>query len=581
MKKLLLCFFGALLLTSTVYAAPFTSPTIDGNMNDWNADEQRATNDIAPWGASDVKDVWVTWDDTYLYVGMAAAIDGNKLTCYLESDMDGATGAKDMAVTAYEYQGNNLTIAAAADFGADFSFETEGSSYHQIFKYNSGTDDFDELVNGTSTDGDATWNGDAGEKQGYEARIKWSTLYPSATNTVPEGCTVRLIANIHNNQGSGWYASDDIIPLQTSGGTYSSGAWTDVADYIEVLVDANNDGTPDSGANDDPPVGTGIVGYGQTVDLTFNQNVGSGATTAANYELFSVVDTTETSLGNPATAVVDGTDAALVHLSYSSAVMSVGNTYKIAYENIEDEAGVAGAGAGSLNFTAGTAQAITVTFNLDTTPDLAANAPYNIRGGVAPLDWGTDLNLPNNNAAIFFGDVVFPAGSAATVEYKYVGNGNWENVPANRTLELDDTQATMTVDDLWGSLGVLSGDKDVIFRIDMSSVPVGKVQVRGEHNLLSWDEVDATECLDNGLASNGDETADDGIYSAKISFTTGEESSFTYKFTNVLGADTYWDPSADNLKYTIDESSENIITKTWQNTEIVTAVSDSVWSIFK
>ena len=564
-----------------IFGAPFTTPIIDGNMADWNSDEVRGSNDYNPWGESDLKSVWITWDADNLYVGMVATCVNNKLTLYLDVDPGAGTGINDFTNSdQYSWQGNNLkTGTELTEFGVDFTCETEGSGFHQVWKYDASQNKFNEVT----TSCQVVWNGDGTSTTGYEAAIPWSVLYP---NGFPTGAKIRLMANLHNNQDSGYWASDDIIPdSNRTNGTYdsSNGAWTSVPDYIEIVIDADNDGQPDGAStNDDFPAIVGAMGGGSVLNLSFNIEVGNGAADPTKYELF---DANDTSLGNPSTATIDGNDAKIVHLSFSSEVMTAGNNYKIVYTDIPPATG-SNNGSGTYEFIAGIKQDVTITFNLDTTPDLDANAPYSIRGSLPPLDWNNDTIMNSTGqAAHYTVDVTFPLGTNPHLEYKYLGtqNGTWESIP-NRVLIIDDSSSTMVVNDVWNN--VLSQDVDVIFHLDMGNYLCGTIQVRGNVSPLSWGD-DAPQMYDDGNAEHGDDVAGDKIYSAKLTFTSGSPGGFEYKFTDTYddngNATTAWDPTGPNLTYVIDTNGENIINYTWQNTAvpIPTPVDNAVWTLYQ
>ena len=101
-----------------------------------------------------------------------------------------------------------------------------------------------------------------------------------------------------------------------------------------------------------------------------------------------------------------------------------------------------------------TTQDVTVTFQVDMS-QLNAAAYVNgvaVQGSVAPLDWsaGSITLADPETDAIYWVDVLFPAGSVRDVEFKFTRcDGdvawNWENVD-NRTFSIDDTNTEQIID---------------------------------------------------------------------------------------------------------------------------------------
>lgn len=550
---------------------PYTTPVIDGNMADWwEAEMLEDASEHNPWGDSNLKGLWVTWDAENLYIGMSGEIDGNKLTTYL--CVDPATGLQDFTDN-YEWQGANMIITG--NFGADFTFETEGMGYHQIWAYNEVDDTFDEITE----DGSTWWDGSGGERTGYEASIPWSELFPGAAQTVPENLTIRLITLLRNNVGSGHFASDDIIPASNrNNGVYDggSGAWTDVPDFIEITVDSTGDGIPDDDGSGNPLTIIDVTSGGDLIEAVFNSDVGSGGNVAANYNLYEVVvDDDNIDLGAPDSASVN---SETVTLTWDSDVIEAGTTYLLTFENIE-MAGNGDTFSGAYQFTGGIAQAVTVIFNLDASDIFGGDAPYTVRGSIAPLTWGDDTVVMNDvGGAQFRAEATFPFGTSPELEYKYANNVDWEDFAGNRTLTLDDSVEEMQVFDRWSVLGdPLTQPIDVQFELDMQNFLVGTLHIRGDVSPLTWgdDSIELTHLSGT-------------IYGATVTFPDGSSSIFEYKFTNTIPGmnddEPWWDPEWVNLVYTISEVEDNIIEREWQNfnvptDEIPTSVDGIIWTL--
>lgn len=89
----------------------------------------------------------------------------------------------------------------------------------------------------------------------------------------------------------------------------------------------------------------------------------------------------------------------------------------------------------------GISQDVTVTFQVD----------MSVVGPIEPVTVAGSFNGWNANANtliaqgndIYAGDVLFPAGTNPSQEYKFVNGGNWEDQIGNRVLTIDDSSPTM------------------------------------------------------------------------------------------------------------------------------------------
>ncbi|RLC49077.1 MAG: hypothetical protein DRZ79_06470, partial [Candidatus Cloacimonadota bacterium] len=109
-------------------------------------------------------------------------------------------------------------------------------------------------------------------------------------------------------------------------------------------------------------------------------------------------------------------------------------------------------------------QGVTVTFNLDVSDSVNAGAVFNtigINGNVAPLDWDFDaMNNPLSNIGnnIWTVDITFPEGSYRYLEFKFAHDGyDWEaGFGENHLVSIDDANATMTVNCVYGQMGQIN-----------------------------------------------------------------------------------------------------------------------------
>jgi len=81
-----------LLSTTALIAGVYSTPTIDGDLSDWDIDELRVDDSTtdSPWGSGDEFDnLWVTWDETNLYVGIEYTASSNAMIVYFDLGFSG------------------------------------------------------------------------------------------------------------------------------------------------------------------------------------------------------------------------------------------------------------------------------------------------------------------------------------------------------------------------------------------------------------------------------------------------------------------------------------------------------------
>jgi len=222
----------------TVHAA--TLITIDGRFDagEWDGFLALADSNDTAWGpANELDRLLVSWDDTYLYVGIDGVVEENSWLLYLDVDPGTAAGETDLtAIDAWE-RGASFT---APGFAADFQYGCyqhgtvwDGDSFFEITSPTTAVDRSGEIV----SDHDAAHAfGDAG---GSEMAIPWSLLYPGAAGTVPADAQVSLVASICWDPEPGGELGGDSVPNNTS-------AALPVVDAVWTIdIDANGDGEPD------------------------------------------------------------------------------------------------------------------------------------------------------------------------------------------------------------------------------------------------------------------------------------------------------------------------------------------------
>ncbi len=258
---------AVLLLIAAVSAVAnsYNTPNIDGRVTtqegDWESDEWPGNdpqNDCRYYPTQgDLRDLWVTWDETNLYFGVRT-VNGpalNGYTLYIDKDaQNGITGSTNFTSAAfYPRRITFSTMGVDAIFGV---WNLQGGS--------EGIRHSDELVLMPAIDG-AYAAINPGIKH-YEGVIPWDGLYGLGEGVVPAGTVLRFIAAVVGVDNTGAF---DAMPTSSSGmesdPATPDGATTDLDVYFEIPVDRDGDGVPDSNY---PPGGSisGAVALGDTTD---------------------------------------------------------------------------------------------------------------------------------------------------------------------------------------------------------------------------------------------------------------------------------------------------------------------------
>jgi hypothetical protein len=245
-----------LLASLAASSKTYNSPTIDGHVTtdpgDWEADEWAVDDPdydcrYVPNDA-DMDDLYVTWDADSLYVGVrtsrAPGQYGNGYLLFVDTDaQNGITGATDF--TASIYYPRHITFST---MGVDVV--VAGWNLPAVFDVKHIAD----VQNPTDVEGVRTAGQNTIQIRDYEAAISWNGIFGLGPGTVPAGTKLRFVAAIVGGDNSGAY---DAMPT-TSTGVESNpatpwDAYTDLDNYYEATVDANQDGVPDTGY---PPGGS-------------------------------------------------------------------------------------------------------------------------------------------------------------------------------------------------------------------------------------------------------------------------------------------------------------------------------------
>jgi hypothetical protein len=447
------------LIASQIFATPPNRATLDGRPIEYDDADLRGayTGGGGFFGpGNSLGRLYVTWDTNDLFIALEGAENGNKLVVMLDADPGVGTGATtttnwtgiEPSYIKYNDVGwRRAEAPEAAAFGLDYMLATEGF-YNSVLRIaydgaaapdtNTVTVLFDE-GNGASPRGTpidmAVLSDDTGcGLKGFEARIPWRELYTTNGGSrfgavaqgavVPAGATLRLFANLHNNNPDSAYSANDAVPQQTSPNASHENGLLTTDNYIDVPVDGDGDGIPDvlalPDANAPHLVFAGGLAGGRTVFAAFN-------------ELVSATEST-----NPRNWFAMGQAPASVHttaqpnafvLQLTNDLPAAGGVALVAATNIAD-------GAGNSRFTeiclfpaaSGLTNAVTVRFQLETSSGLGLNpgaSAFFVNGSAWPLEFGyppaASAPLDPLSGSVRYRDVVFPPGTPSTLRYKYSG----------------------------------------------------------------------------------------------------------------------------------------------------------------
>ena len=439
------------LLGTSSLADPPNAARLDGRPTEYDGTDLRGTFvGAATWGNDAViTNLYVTWDATNLYVALQAWENNNKMVVMLDVDPGNGTGASTTTnwtgVTPDYVRYNDVgwqrsDAVGAVDFGLDYMFASEGF-FHDILRITYDGDALDTNAvaqvlgasgsdpHGGATDIVAREDNTACNLKGLEVRIPWSELYNTNRfgtvepgEVVPRGATLRLFANIHNNDPNIAYSSPDTIPNQASPNSdYDNGLLT-TDTYIDVPLDQDNDGIPDLAVGDvNAPYLIMLQGLSGKSNLfaMFNEAFATNtAELAANWSVNGAV---------PVNVAVLQDNAVLLNLP--AALPDGATLVNVTASGVEDTTG--NSKTARLCFfptSGGIETAVTVRFYLETSSGLGVNpgaSNFFINGSAAPLEWGNppamSSKLGLNAGTLFYRDVTFPAGTPQAVYYKYSG----------------------------------------------------------------------------------------------------------------------------------------------------------------
>ncbi len=132
MLKTLLLLFLQIVLTVVLLATSNHTITIDGNNNEWDADE--TFTNISHDGSSDTRNAYFTWDADFIYIGISdVEADRSPLATFVYFDIDPTSS--NGTTNAYAW-GHNITTPFSADWVVVFKNGYSNQDYIEVMNYN-------------------------------------------------------------------------------------------------------------------------------------------------------------------------------------------------------------------------------------------------------------------------------------------------------------------------------------------------------------------------------------------------------------------------------------------------------------
>jgi len=259
--RALLCCYILLFTPLPLYAAPFHTITVDGNLSDWAQDEEilrqgnalynPAESSDSAWdpatGKNELKRLLMTWDKQNLYIGLEGATDNSGLLLYIDVDSKLMPGGDAGTDNLYYISTWNRKVKFAV-YKPDFFYGAWSGSSGNLYKITSSSSVSDvSSYSSIST-------GKTSAVPGYEIRIPWEVLYGLNKENVPAGARIALFASLCTGDiGSELYSGatiqfgylgGDCIP-DSSGNNIFTFAPSTVTDFAVMDIDSDDNGVPD------------------------------------------------------------------------------------------------------------------------------------------------------------------------------------------------------------------------------------------------------------------------------------------------------------------------------------------------
>ena len=237
-----------------ISVAPVTLITIDGQIDpaEWvpatrivsdEWDSQWTT--AGPNDTNDINGLYMTWDSTYLYLGIEGLLYGNSWLLYIDTDPGGAFGESDLTALDTWERGATLPFPADFQYGCyQHQSAFDSDSFWKITSDTTAQDLSGAILSAFDSDHFYYTGG------GSEMAIPWDVLYGLGAGQVPPGASLSLVASIcwdpePDGELGGDQAPDNI-----------SATVPELDNFVTLTVDGNGDGLPDESNH---PVGVGDV----------------------------------------------------------------------------------------------------------------------------------------------------------------------------------------------------------------------------------------------------------------------------------------------------------------------------------
>lgn len=222
-----------------VYSSPHHTITVDGDLSEWSDDELRVPDENdSVWnpgtGLNEIKNIFVTWDDSSLYIGIEGKITNNGLILFMDSGKK--SGFNDLR------QINTWNRKVVFEgWAPDFFYGAWDGADGNFYK-----------ISSLRTADDISWrcrmkNSKTSSRPGWEIKIPFDLIY-SMGNSVPENTSIRLCATIvtgdvsSDSYGNYGYIGGDTAPDNEFTGFNEA----TLNNFLTVSLDQNSDGLPDN-----------------------------------------------------------------------------------------------------------------------------------------------------------------------------------------------------------------------------------------------------------------------------------------------------------------------------------------------
>ena len=219
---------------------------IDGLSNEFSSDEYIMIDSLGNllespvdsyWGEyNDVKQIKITWDLSYLYLAVDACSWDNNVMLFI--DIYNTYGIEDMSeLNAWQRSFRFY------NFNPDYFIGTwDTNDSPQFWKIQVGGAREAELI--SSIESMASF--DSGNLNGsMEIKIPWETIYFDSDHSLLEYPSIKLLSLI--TSGENLSSSPDCLPDNLGGMTNDGGQMVVLDNYVEIIIDNNQDGVADIG----------------------------------------------------------------------------------------------------------------------------------------------------------------------------------------------------------------------------------------------------------------------------------------------------------------------------------------------